>query len=126
MSDNGMPTPRAIYRYFRDTGEAGIDTIFLSLADHLATRGPNLDLANWQEHARLVDYVIDQHFKQENIVRPPKLVDGHDIINIYGMRPGPEVGEVLEAVREAQASGEVTTRQEALAYIQSSLTKMER
>ncbi|MFC2057139.1 CCA tRNA nucleotidyltransferase [Chloroflexota bacterium] len=122
MSQGGLPTHRAIYRYFRDTEEASIDTLFLNLADHLATRGPNLDLANWQEHTRLVDYVIGQHFNQENIVHPPKLVDGHDIINIYSMIPGPEVGEVLEAVREAQASGEVATRQEALSFLDRLVT----
>jgi poly(A) polymerase len=43
MSHEGMPTPRAIYRYFRDTGTNGIDILFLSLADHLAARGPVLD-----------------------------------------------------------------------------------
>lgn len=122
MSQDGLPTRRAIYRYFRDTEEAGIDILFLSLADHLATRGPNLVLADWQEHARLVDYVIGQHFEQENIVRPPKLVDGHDIINIFGISPGPKVGEILESVREGQASGEVTTREEALDFVKKLLT----
>jgi len=122
MSQNEPPTSRAIYRYFRDTEEAGIDILFLSLADHLATRGPNLDLASWQEHAQLVDYVLSQRFEQESIARPPKLVDGHDLINIFGISPGPKVGEILEAVREAQASGEVTTRQEALSLIDRVLT----
>jgi len=122
MSNNDeLPTRRAIYRYFRDTGEAGIDILFLSLADHLATRGPNLDLASFKEHARLVGYVIGQHFEQENIVHPPKLVDGYDIINIFSMSPGPKVGELLEAVREAQASGEVTTKEEALSFIREIL-----
>jgi len=125
MSNNDeLPTHRAIYRYFRDTAEAGLDILFLSLADHLATRGPNLDIASWQEHARLVDYVIGQHFEQENVVRPPKLVDGYDIINFFGMNQGPEVGEVLEAVREAQASGEVTTREEAISFIDELVTSL--
>ncbi len=118
MSHDELPSRRAIYRYFRDTGEAGIDILFLSLADHLATRGPNLDLATWQEHAQLVDYVIGQRFHEEGIVRPPKLVDGHDLIDTFAMSPGPKIGEILEAVREAQASGEVATREEALAFIE--------
>lgn len=118
MSQAGLPTNRAIYRYFRDTGDTGIDILFLSLADHLASRGPELILAGWQEHARLVDYVIGKRFEQEKIVRPPKLVDGYDIINIFRSPPGPEVGELLEAVREAQASGEVATREEALSFIE--------
>jgi len=117
MSHDGLPTRRAIYRYFRDTGEAGIDTLFLSLADHLATRGPHLELAQWQEHTQLVEYVIGQCFQEESLVSPPKLVDGYDLINIFSMSPGPRIGELLEAVREAQAAAELTTRGEALSYI---------
>ncbi|GAH96203.1 unnamed protein product, partial [marine sediment metagenome] len=74
MTQNELPSPRAIYRYFRDTGEAGIDILFLSLADHLATRGPQLNMAQWQEHARIVNYVLTQRFEQEALVVPPKLV----------------------------------------------------
>jgi poly(A) polymerase len=121
MSSNGLPTRRAIYRYFRDTDEAGIDILFLSLADHLATRGPHLDMAQWQEHAQLVEYVLSQRFQEESVVVSPKLVDGHDLLNIFGMSPGLKVGELLEAVREAQAAGELATREEALAYIRSQL-----
>ena len=121
MSQEGLPTRRAIYRYFRDCGEAGIDILFLSLADHLATRGPNLSLTGWQEHARLVDYVLAQHAEQEKLVAPARLVTGHDLINILNMKPGPRMGQLLESVREAQASGEVATREEALAYIRERL-----
>ena len=121
MSHNGLPTRRAIYRYFRDTGEAGIDILFLSLADHLATRGPHLALAQWREHAQTVEYVLQQRFQEESLVSPPKLVDGHDIINIFGLSPGPRIGELLEAVREAQAAGELATREKALSYIREHL-----
>jgi poly(A) polymerase len=121
MSQGELPTHRAIYRYFRDSGEAGIDTLFLSLADHLASRGPQLDLAGWQEHARIVEYVLAQHFEQERVTAPPRLVDGHDIINTFDLKAGPKIGKLLEAIREAQASGEITTREEALAYIREHL-----
>ncbi len=117
MSQQGLPTPRAIYRYFRDTGNAGIDTLFLSLADHLATRGPNLDLTEWQGHAQMIEYVLAQRFKQESLAAPPGLIDGHDLINVLGLKPGPTIGKLLEAAREAQAAGEVTTRQDALDYV---------
>jgi hypothetical protein len=32
-----------------------------------------------------------------------------------GVPEGPQIGRLLEAIREAQAAGEVTTREEALA-----------
>jgi poly(A) polymerase len=121
MSQGGLPSHRAIYRYFRDTEDAGIDVLFLGLADHLATRGPRLEMAGWQEHVQLVEYVLAQHFEQEGRVKPPKLVDGHDLINIFGLNPGPKIGKLLEAIREAQASGEITNREEALAYIREHL-----
>lgn len=117
ISQNELPSRRAIYRYFRDTGEAGIDVLFLSLADHLATRGPNLNLINWLEHVNIVSYVLAQQGQEESITHPPKLVDGHDLIRIFGLSPGPGIGEILESVREAQASGEVSTRQEALQLV---------
>ncbi len=127
MSHTGFPTHRAIYRYFRDTGETGIDILFLSLADHLATRGPHLDLAQWREHAQIVEYVLTERFKEESVVLPSKLVDGHDLINIFELSPGPKIGQLLEAVREAQASGELTTKEEALDYIRKQLvTKAKR
>jgi poly(A) polymerase len=121
MSHEELPTRRAIYRYFRDTGEAGIDILYLCLADHLATRGAHLDLAQWQAHAQIVEYVLTKHFEEESLSVPSKLIDGHDLIEIFGLNPGPGIGELLEAVREAQAAGEVTTRQQALHYIKSSL-----
>jgi len=122
MSHYELPSHKAIYRYFRDTGETGIDILFLSLADHLATRGPHLNLAQWQEHAQMVEYVLAQRFQEKSLVHPPKLVDGHDLINIFGMSPGPRIGEFLEAVREAQAAGEIATREEALSFIDRLLT----
>jgi len=121
MGNQGLPTRRAIYRYFRDTGVAGIDILFLSLADHLAARGPELDINEWRRHTELVDYVLTECLKKETIVAPPKLVDGHDLINIFGLKPGPRIGEILEAVREAQAAGEISSREEALSYIQNRL-----
>ena len=42
------------------------------------------------------------------------------------MNPGPELGEVLEVVREAQASGEVTNREEALFLIDKVLASAHR
>ena len=122
MSHEDFPTRRAIYRYFRDTGEAGIDLLFLCLADHLATRGSYLDLAQWQEHTQMTEYVLTKHLEEEDLSVPPKLIDGHDVMKTFGLNPGPAVGEILEALRETQAAGEVTTRQQALDYVKHLLS----
>ena len=121
MSHEGLPTSRAIYRYFRDTGDAGIDILFLSLADHLAARGPTLIPVEWQKHVHVVEYMLAQYFETKTVVAPVKLVDGNDLVNIFGLSPGPRIGLLLEQVREAQAAGEITTRDEALSYVREHL-----
>ena len=122
MSQPGeLPTDRAIYRYFRDTGDTGLDILLLSLADHLAAKGPELSLDGWREHANLVEYVIGKNSEKETVIDPPKIVDGYDIMKYFEVNPGPQIGEVLEAVREAQASGDITSRAEALSYIEKLL-----
>lgn len=115
------PTRRAIYRYFRDSGEVGIDTLFLSLADHLATRGPVFEMEGWREHVRITEYMLAARFGAENVVSAPRLVDGTVLIDTFGLMPGPRIGELLEAVREAQASGEIETEDDALDFVRKEL-----
>jgi poly(A) polymerase len=116
-----LPTRRAIYRYFRDTGEAGVGILFLSLADHLATRGPAFHLSNWQIHTRTIRHILSQ--KQDEPQRESRLIDGHDIMSAFRLNPGRQVGELLEMVHEAQAAGEVATREEALEMVRSVLSQ---
>jgi len=121
MGQQGPPTRRAIYRFFRDCGDAAVDTMFLSLADHLATVGPRFNMVGWQQHVSLVNYILGRRFQEEAMVAPPKLVRGDELMAELGLSPGPLVGELLELVREAQAAGEVTTREEALELVRTAL-----
>jgi hypothetical protein len=49
-------------------------------------------------------------------VSPPALITGHDLMSELGLAPGPRVGQLLEAVREAQVVGDVTDRDGALEF----------
>ncbi|MCL0102700.1 HD domain-containing protein, partial [Dehalococcoidia bacterium] len=118
-----MPTRRAIYRYFRDTAEVGIDTLFLSLADHLGTRGPALEMESWQGHVEVTRCMLARWFEEETTVSPPRLINGHDLIDRFGLAPGPRIGVILESVREAQASGEIATKEEALDFVRKELER---
>lgn len=113
-----------IYRFFRDTGEAGIDTLLLYLADHLATWGPNLRPARWRRRVELVNSMLTDYYqRREEVISPPQLLDGHDLMREFGLEEGPRIGELLEAVREAQVEGEVRTKEEALAFVSEILTE---
>ncbi len=110
------PTRRAIYRFFRDSGEAGVDVCLLSLADMLATYGDTIEQADWAAYLDVVHALLEAWWeKPAESVRPAALINGDDLKRELGMAPGPEIGGLLEAVREAQATGQVHDRDEALA-----------
>jgi len=117
MSQGGdMPTRRAIYRYFRDVKDVAIDTLYLCLADYLAARGPLLALDDWQRHVRIVRYILETGLEEAPDKGKKWVVNGHDLMQVLSIGPGPFLGEVLDAVHEAQAAGEVGSREDALAW----------
>jgi poly(A) polymerase len=122
MAQEEFPSQRAIYRYFRDTGDAGLDILVLALADFLASRGPLVSMEDWEKQCQLISYIIEEHGKQQTRVVPVKLIDGHDIMDALGLVPGPLVGKLLALVEEAHAGGELSTREEALALVQRELS----
>jgi len=124
LADQEMLTRRAVYRFFRDTGDAGVDTLLLYLADHLATWGPELQMARWRRRVEFVASMLaDYYERHQKVISPPKLINGHDVMAEFGLEEGPIIGQLLEAVREAQAAGEVRTREESLTLVKQLLTQ---
>lgn len=112
----------AVYRFFRDTGEAGVDVLIHALADHQATYAPGEDESHWQGLVMLTARMLSDYWERHaERVAPPPLIDGYDLLREFGLQPGPHIGELLEAVREAQVSGQVRTREEALELIRKQL-----
>ena len=116
-----LPTGKAIYRYYRDLGDAAIDTLYLNLADYLAARGPRLHQREWSEYCRVVGHILQEGLERKAPESLPKLISGQDIMEVFSLNPGPRVGLLLGLVREAQASGEIKTRGEALELVKANL-----
>lgn len=113
-------TPRAAYRFFRDSGSAAIGIILLSLADLLGKYAFPPPQAEWAGRVGVARSLLEAAFEQETrIVNPPRLLDGEDVMHALSLPPGPAIGEWLERLREAQAEGGVTTKEEALAYLRA-------
>jgi len=68
------------------------------------------------EDATSVEYLADLARRlTPDEINPPPLMTGGDLKRL-GLKPGPRFRELLDAVRNAQLNGEVTTRDEALAF----------
>lgn len=112
-----LATPRAVYRYFRSVGDVAKDTLYLNLADYLAARGPLLQQDEWKGYASKIRHILDAGLAQPQKFQTPQLLDGHAIMSELRIRPGRLVGRMLETVREAHATSQVTTRHEAISMI---------
>ncbi len=108
-------TAKAAYRFFRDLKESAVDTLLHALADHMATRGPMLQEHHWAYQAAWTDAMLGFHWDAEAEQKRVPLVDGHTLMQVLGVPAGPQIGILLESIREAQAAGEVTDRESALA-----------
>lgn len=118
------PTRRAIYRFFRDTGPAGVDICLLSIADILGTYGAALPQETWVHHLDVVRTLLEAWWERpEESVSPPPLVDGHDLMAVFDLQPGPRIGELIRSIQEAQATGEVKDREAALHLARNLLQK---
>lgn len=113
--ESAPPRRRAIYRFFRDTGSTGIEICLLSLADFMGKFDAQVPQDELGKHLDTLRTLLEAYFEHANEqVSPPILVNGEDLMRELGLKPGPKIGELLEAVREAQAAGEVGDKVGAL------------
>jgi tRNA nucleotidyltransferase/poly(A) polymerase len=124
--DKLEPSRKAIYRFFRDAGKAGVDLVLLGLADLRGTHGPALTQETWSAALDVARILLENYWENPHeTVSPPRLLNGNELMSELGLEPGPVVGHLLEAIREGQATGQVEDRQQALDLAREHLKKAE-
>ena len=118
------PSRKAIYRFFRDSGEAGIDLVLLGLADVRGTRAHSLTIETWNIYLDVARILLENYWERpQEAVTPPRLINGNELMKELNLKPGTVVGQLLEAIRENQAAGKIEDREQALAFARVELTK---
>jgi tRNA nucleotidyltransferase/poly(A) polymerase len=127
LQDDGQePSRKAIYRFFRDAGEAGVDLVLLGLADLRGTHGPALTQETWAAALDIARILLENYWeKPQETVAPPRLLNGNELMTELGLEPGRIVGQLLEAIREGQATGKVENREQALQLAREHLKNAE-
>jgi poly(A) polymerase len=106
---------RAIYRYLRTCEPVEIEVTVLSCADRRATRGKNAEAAI-AAHLDLAYEVMEPAlaWRRDGAPKPP--LRGDELARELSIARGPELGRLLESVREAVFTGEVQDRDQAVGY----------
>jgi hypothetical protein len=125
-----VPTPRALYRFRRDLGDAIPGVILLALADAAGSRGMEetgtaLTSEGWVRHVTYMNSLLVRSLEGRGIVDAPRLLTGADIMALLGIPPGPEIGRLLEALAEAQGTGVVTDIETARAFVVGAAARAE-
>ncbi len=122
LSREPQLTRRAVYRFFKTLGEHGPACLFVWWADRMATRGPRSRLDQLDQQRAFLEQLFTAYFFQaEEVVAPPKLLDGRRIMATFQLSPGPLIGALLRAVEEAQAEGRVRSEEDALELVRETL-----
>lgn len=124
VNRGGLPIRHEIYRFFKSAGDAGVAIALHALADIAATHEHTLTSDKWQRVVQVSKVMLSAWWDHKNEVISPNLfLNGNDLQAIFGLRPGEKIGNLLEKLEEAQASGDVKSRAEAEAYIKNHLNQ---
>jgi len=115
------PLPRRVeYRYLKACEPVEVDVTLLSVADRLATRGRRSDEAI-AKHMELARELIGPAFAWREHGPPVPLVRGDELADALEIQRGPQLGTLLAELEEAIYAGDVTTREQAVAYARTLL-----
>jgi poly(A) polymerase len=113
LADNPHPTPRAIFRYFRDTGSDALAVLLLSLADQRATKGPLTTADSRRRHEKTVKSLIRKLIKQNDEKKLVRFLNGNDLMDKFKLPASPLIGKLLAQIEEAQGIGKIKNKKAA-------------
>lgn len=113
--------PSTLAKRLLDPNRPGRELMMLTWADAAASIQPNGhgDTSQEEEYVRVIEKLGRTFTRGE--IRPKALLDGDQVMQITGLKPGQKVGEALDCLLDAQAEGLIHDAAEAEEYVRHSL-----
>lgn len=109
---------KVMMRYIRKMDENVIDNIILAQADRLSARGVDITDEIVKKNISGLNRLRDFYLKVRDTLEPlPILLNGNDVMQILKIKPSKKLGEIMNALHEAQLSGDVITKEQAVDFI---------
>lgn len=109
---------KAYMRFYRKMEDETIDTIAVAYADRMSALGPEVTQEMLKQNIDGLLSLLEGYLKEKNKLAPlPKLLDGKEIMEILDIPASPELGNIIEQLKEAQLNGDVNTKDEAVEFI---------
>ena len=111
-------TDKAFMKFYRKMDGFVIDVIILAMADRLSARGEKITEEIVRKNINGLTNLLNDYLEMRKDIKPlEKLLDGRDIMELLKIKQGPKLGEIINLLKEAQISGNVTTKEEAIDFV---------
>lgn len=111
---------KVMMRYLRKMEDNVIDNIILAKADRLSARGEAITEEIVKNNLDGLDKLLNFYLEKRETMEPlPKLLTGYEIMELKGIKQSPTLGIILKALNEAQMSGIVNTKDEAIEFVKN-------
>ena len=114
----GKLSKRSCLKLYKRAGDHLAGLFILAMADSLAGQGKSKPAGMEDDLVLLFTKAINVYNED---IRPaltgPKLVNGHDLIELFDLHPGPVFSTILDELEVAQVEGKVSKRSEALVWV---------
>jgi putative nucleotidyltransferase with HDIG domain len=113
-----VPSKREIHQFYKQNRSYGVDLCMIMLADLIGKYRYEMNHELWLDKVNLARLFLEAYFEKfDEIINPPKLISGSELMKQFKIEAGPRVGELLEELQAAQAEGLVKDKKEANYYI---------
>jgi tRNA nucleotidyltransferase/poly(A) polymerase len=109
---------RFVFRYFKQTGDVGIDLCLFSLVDLISRNDQVVSQEQIDSRLKVVAYVLDTYWIRK-MMNQKMIMGGEQIMRVLHIRPGAVVGKALEILQKEQAIGNIITLQDAEKFIKN-------
>jgi len=139
LASNDVITDRGAYKFFRDLGDAALPMLLLCWADYtsyitdaqlrrilpksadklmsIETAKKTANVGKTLRHMQVLSLLFKKYFDSPKKIKPSKLLDGREVMQILNLPSSPLIGELLEALAVAQVEGAVTDKASAEEFI---------
>lgn len=111
-------TEKIMMRYVRKMDKSSIDAVILAQADRLSARGPEITDEIVERNISSLNMLLRFYLEARETIKPlPKLLTGDEVMTLLNIKPSRKLGEIMNALHEAQISGDVTSKEHAVDFV---------
>lgn len=117
LIQGGLITRKAVFRLFKDLSDDVIMLLILSLSDRYSAVGEATTREDIKNHERGVRKILEFIFDKKEPIKPPKIVNGNELMERFCLKESPLIGKLLLLIEEASVEGKIKNKEDAFKLV---------